>query len=243
MGFFSKIFGLEVEDVPEYSCNGYGFIENKPQDPVKTLKKRVNIEIDQIDQLIDHLKSVRKDLVDLDIPTAAAVPVTAEKVINEAKHAEELVKLKDLVVQCGKEMKYIHSLVKYAGEKGFYGACTYHGNVSLIEVETQYYMDEKGDMRFDYYTYLLHTVYYFHLLLQFKGLGYTIRVNEKKNDFFVMTATNVPDRLAVYPEYLDSYKVSKPIEDYLPAAKANAKVLYDKYPELFTYQMKTEFGV
>lgn len=245
MGFFSKLFGLEVEDVPEYSCKNYGSLDygKTPQSSAKTLKKRISIEADQIDQLIEHLKKVKRDLVEFDVSPASGVTVTAQNVIKAAKHAEDLVKLKNETVKCAKEMKYINSLVSYASSRGFFGACAYSGNVALGPVDDQYYRDEKGKLRYDYYGYLLNTVYYFHILFQFKNLGYTIRINEKKHDFFVLNIPNPPEDLAVSSEYMESYKVSSPIENFIPGVKANAKALYDEFPELFTYQMKQEFGV
>jgi len=245
MGFLRKLFGLEAEDVPEYSCKGYGSLDygKTPQSTANTLKKRITIEADQIDQLIEHLKKVKRELVDLDIARASSVPVTAQNVIQAAKHAENLVKLKDDTVNCAKEMKYINSLVQYSGSRGFFGACAYNGHVALGPVDEQYYRDEKGKLRFDYYSYLLNTVYYFHILFQFKNLGYTIRINEKKHDFFVLNIPNPPEDLAVSSEYLDSYRDSSPIENFMESVKANAKALYDEFPELFTCQMRQEFGV
>ena len=245
MGFLRKLFGLEAEDVPEYSCKGYGSLDygKTPQSTANTLKKRITIEADQIDQLIEHLKKVKRELVDLDIARASSVPVTAQNVIQAAKHAENLVKLKDDTVNCAKEMKYINSLVQYSCSRGFFGACAYNGHVALGPVDEQYYRDDKGKLRFDYYSYLLNTVYYFHILFQFKGLGYTIRINEKKHDFFVLNIPNPPEDLAVSSEYLDSYRDSSPIENFIDGVKANAKALYDEFPELFTCQMRQEFGV
>ena len=245
MGFLRKLFGLEVEDVPEYSCKNYGGLDygKTPQSTATTLKKRITIEADQIDQLIEHLKKVKRELEDLDIARASSVPVTAQSVIQAAKHAENLVKLKDETVNCAKEMKYINSLVQYASQRGFFGACAYSGHVALGPVEDEYYRDEKGKLRFDYYNYLLNTVYYFHILFQFKNLGYTIKINEKKHDFFILNIPNPPEDLAVSSENLESYKASSPIENFLDGVKANAKALYDEFPELFTCQMKQEFGV
>lgn len=245
MGFFSKLFGLEVEDVPEYSCKGYGTLDygKTPENSGKILKKRLSLEAEAIDKLIDHFKEVKRELEEFEITSASSVPVASQEVVKKAQHAKDLAWLKDRTINIDKETKYLLDGVKFACSQGFYGASRGYGNVCFGAIDEFFYQGEIKGLSIDYYLYALTTMYFFHIVIQLQNAGYKFRFNVTRHDVFILTDTNVPDNLVVYKEDLDRYKESITFEEVFPGVKLSAKKLYDAFPEFFTYQMKQEFGV
>lgn len=245
MGFLRKLFGLEIEDVPEYSCKGYGSLDygKTPQSSTKTLKKRLSLEAEAIDKLIDHLREVKRDLEEFEIPYASTIPVTSQEVVKKAQHAKDLAWLRERTIDIDKETKYLLNGVKYAGEQGFYGASRGYGNVCFGTIDEFFYTGENNGLSKDYYLYALTTMYFFHIVIQLQKAGYKFRFDECVHDVFILTDTNVPDDLVVYKTDLDRYKKAITFEEVFPGVKESAKKLYDEYPELFTSEMKEEFGV
>ena len=245
MGFLRKLFGLEVEDVPEYSCKGYDSLDygKTPQSSTKTLKIRFSLEAEAIDKLIDHLKKVKRELEEFEIPDASAIPVTSQEVVKKAQHAKDLAWLRDRAISIDKETKYLLNGVKYAAEQGFYGASRGYGNVCFGKIDEFFYQGDVNGLSKDYYLYALTTMYFFHIVIQLQKSGYKFKFDQCRHDVFILTDTNVPDELAVYKEDLERYKQALTFEQVFPGVKLSVKKLYDEFPELFTCQMKQEFGV